>query len=480
MAEEIFFAPPASVSASTATRRGYTSVPNFKFYPVGHSDRVQEVSGAQAEEPEETLEEARLSQSQPWPQLANLLACSTRETSEANAATPQLLQEHIQCMDEHVTDADSHITDAMARSRGTNVARESDVAGLGTHSVSESRAKGRLGEAGGQGAPAEGIDFIVERAEASETVEVPGSSGRMGSRTADIDHEGAVEQNFPEFAPPRGAQRAEKVDWDVPQHVVNQLAQAYDEDPQKVGHHQQHSRYSWSGVMDAARAAWIGGTRLLNYGELLPSGTSKALAVMAPGISFESPNMPSQNKLALELGMGRGRAAAHLYFMGMTVVGVELAHERFCIARQALERLAHRCPHTYEMVYLKSQEARIRRCAGPQPAIYEVRHGNFFDQVTSEEVHAAALIFLQVDLPKSVWSPLRNFLGQCRSGCRILSYLDLKLVWQGCGEFAFRDIGSPLLACSWAPERGYRFHCYERLDLEEEQQLLAGLGVGAG
>lgn len=278
------------------------------------------------------------------------------------------------------------------------------------------------------------------------------------------------------FAPPQKMLEermriSEKIDWEVPQQIINELAQAYDEDPSKVGQNSAHmSRFSLTGVMDAARAAWIGGTKMLNHGELLPSGTAKALEVLVPGFAASAAKGHGINQFALELGMGRGRVATQLFAMGAAVVGVELARERYDLAVTALERLAHRCPDTYEVVFVKREAARIRRVSN-HGALFEARHGNFFACVAEEEIRVATLIIMQVCLPPTVWPQLRTFLERCKPGCRILSYEDLELVWRGVGRgrrFPFRDIGNPLLACSWAASEGHRFYCYERLEEEGE------------
>lgn len=145
------------------------------------------------------------------------------------------------------------------------------------------------------------------------------------------------------FAAPRI--RHEKVDWEVPQCILDRLAQACDEDPQGIHARAQASKFAWSGVVDAAKAAWIGGTELLSYGELLPAGTEKALAVMAPGLHLPK----RQHEVALELGCGRGRAALHLFLAGATVLGVELALERYNKTIENIERLAHRCPDAFRV-----------------------------------------------------------------------------------------------------------------------------------
>ncbi|CAE8702847.1 unnamed protein product, partial [Polarella glacialis] len=198
--------------------------------------------------------------------------------------------------------------------------------------------------------------------------------------------------------------------------------------------------------------------------ELLPGGVHKALQIMAPGLRFEDAwEYGSQQQLVLELGMGRGRLAAQLFFMGCTVIGVELANERFLMAAAALERLAHRCSHTYEMSR-RGQEARIRKKDGPVGALCEVRQGNFLDRVTKEEVAAATLVILQVFLPKSVWPQLRIFLEELKGGCRILSYEDLRqTVWAGTLAARYWPAVGPL-------RRGTGSTATRRLALEASSQ----------
>merc|ERR1719456_1113354 len=99
-----------------------------------------------------------------------------------------------------------------------------------------------------------------------------------------------------------------------------------------------------------------------------------------------------QNQLCLELGMGRGRLALQLLLSGATVIGVELASERYRLAVAAFERLAHRSPEQFEISKRTAEAIRIRRRGGPKGAICEVRLGNFFDVVTASEVNASTLI----------------------------------------------------------------------------------------
>lgn len=215
--------------------------------------------------------------------------------------------------------------------------------------------------------------------------------------------------------------------------------------------------------MDAARAAWIGGTKLLRYGEVLPGGVAKGLAIMTQQGHLSSEHEQSgRRQLVLELGMGRGRLATQLFLSGATVIGVELAQERYYLAVSALERLVHRNPVKYEISKRTNTTFRVRQREGPV-TICEIRLGNFFEVVTEEEFHAATLVFLQVCLPDASMSRVKQMLLSLQAGCRILAYENLRKIWKGGSESCpFANIGTPVLACSWAPKTGSRFFCFER------------------
>lgn len=169
--------------------------------------------------------------------------------------------------------------------------------------------------------------------------------------------------------------------------------------------------------------------------------------------------------------MGRGRMALQLFLSGATVIGVELASERFKLAVAAFERLAHRSPDHFEISKSTPAAIRIRRRGGPKGSICEVRLGNFFDVVSSAEVSAATLIFLQVCLPPPTWPRVRRLCSDTTPGCKMLTYEDLERIWRGEGGASgsssepcpFTATGTPRLACSWAPKTGHRFYCYEHL-----------------
>lgn len=318
----------------------------------------------------------------------------------------------------------------------------------------------------------------VESAGAGTTFAMPQYGGELPPRLAE-SAEGADDRGHPDAEPSEevpveapGASTIgdELVAAPLPADVAKYMTQAYDDDAVEPI---RASGFKWTGVVDAAHAAWIGGTRLLRYGEVLPGGVAKALPWFVAGGEPDSktqadPNV-GQNQLCLELGMGRGRMALQLFLSGATVIGVELASERYRLAVAAFERLAHRSPEHFEISKRTADAIRIRRKGGPKGGICEVRLGNFFDVVTSAEVNAATLIFLQVCLPPPTWPRVRSLVANTSPGCRMLSYEDMERMWRGEGgasgsskaPFPFTSIGAPRLACSWAPQKGHRFYCYE-------------------
>jgi len=254
----------------------------------------------------------------------------------------------------------------------------------------------------------------------------------------------------------------------VDAEIMDVLGEAYDDDAQRVTRQTAGGvGFRWTGVMDAAHAAWIGGTRLLRYGELLPGGAARALEIMNSRSREDGLVSPQRldQELVLELGMGRGRLALQLFLAGATVVGVELAAERYGMAVSALERLAHRRPDQFEISRRCAEAIRIRKIGGPRGALCEFRLGSFFDVVTTEEMAAATIVFAQVCLPSPVWPRVRAMFEHLQAGCRVLSYEDLEKVCEGSyGQWdcPFKLVDSPYLACSWAPEKGHAFHYYER------------------
>mmetsp|Transcript_57388 Transcript_57388/g.134576 ORF Transcript_57388/g.134576 Transcript_57388/m.134576 type:complete len:431 (+) Transcript_57388:90-1382(+) len=254
---------------------------------------------------------------------------------------------------------------------------------------------------------------------------------------------------------------------EVASSIAQHLQQVFDEESSPSSASKPSSSLSgfkWTGIMDAAQAAWIGGTQLLKYGELLPGGVAKAVKFMVNHDGVVPDALTCGNQLVLELGAGRGRLALQLFLMGAAVVGVELASERYGLAVAALERLSHRFPEQYDITKRTSQVVRLGQRGGPRGAVCEVRLGNFLNKVSDEEIGSATLVFCQVCLPSAVHSSIRTMLERTQVGCRILMYERLESMY-GKRVCPFKLLAELNLACTWQAQRGHRFYCYERLDM---------------
>lgn len=270
----------------------------------------------------------------------------------------------------------------------------------------------------------------------------------VGARTSLIDCDG----------PPRMS---------LPYPITEALSLAYDEDAGNEGGNLdissvQLSGFCMTGLMDAAQAAWIGGTEMLSYGELLPGGVARVLGLLTGGCS-RNDGHPDVRQFVLELGMGRGRVALHLFLAGATVIGVEMCRERFDVAVAAMERLAHRQPSRFEIAHRTSQVVRLCQRGGSTGGLFEARLGNFFELVSTEEFGVASLVFLHVRIPLAVRRGVRHLAAKISAGCRIVSYEDLGHCWQPDEIATVRHLCALLLACSWNPTTGHTFHIFERI-----------------
>mmetsp|Transcript_34307 Transcript_34307/g.80232 ORF Transcript_34307/g.80232 Transcript_34307/m.80232 type:complete len:454 (+) Transcript_34307:120-1481(+) len=252
---------------------------------------------------------------------------------------------------------------------------------------------------------------------------------------------------------------------EVSDDIAQLLQEAFEEESQPSGPSKSSSLsgFKWTGIMDAAQAAWIGGTQLLKYGELLPGGVAKAVDFLV-GCSGAPDAHSCSSQLILELGAGRGRLALQLFLMGAAVIGVELASERYGLAISAMERLAHRLPEDFSITKRTSQVIRLGRRSGPRGAVCEVRLGNFLNKVADGEIAAATLVFCQVCMPPAVYPSVRSFMEKLQVGCRVLMFERMESIW-GKKPCPFKSLGEVALACTWESQKGHRFFCYEKLDM---------------
>lgn len=227
--------------------------------------------------------------------------------------------------------------------------------------------------------------------------------------------------------------------------------------------------FQWSSMKDAARAAWVGGTDLLRYWEILPGGAAKALARLREGAS----NRPA---LALELGMGRGRLAMQIFLSGASVIGVEFGSERYQRAVAASERLAHRRPEAFAVSKAHTplgQRVQLQRLLHGTwtGAIYEARKGDFFHVLNDSEIKSATIVVLQVQIPVNARQRIRDVLSRTSEGCRLLSRVDLTEIWEPGEFFPFTSLGKCRVSTSWAPIRGHDMFLWEKQKLPDTKDL---------
>jgi hypothetical protein len=252
----------------------------------------------------------------------------------------------------------------------------------------------------------------------------------------------------------------EAVEEDLPPLLLQDLEDAYDESinaPLPGG----SSPFQWSSMKDAAHAAWIGGTDLLRYWEVLPGGAAKALARLREGAA-------DRPALALELGMGRGRLAMQTFLSGASVIGVEIASERYHRAVAAAERLVHRRPEAFTISKERLTSGRRmqlqRLLHGTWTGgIYEARKGDFFQVLNDSEIKSATLVILQVQIPANARQRICDVLARTSAGCRLLSRVDLAEIWE-LGDFLpFKCLGKCRVSTSWAPTRGHEMFLWEKI-----------------
>mmetsp|Transcript_27726 Transcript_27726/g.85707 ORF Transcript_27726/g.85707 Transcript_27726/m.85707 type:complete len:377 (+) Transcript_27726:232-1362(+) len=179
---------------------------------------------------------------------------------------------------------------------------------------------------------------------------------------------------------------------------------------------------------DKRRASETRGSLL--YGELLPRGVNKAL---------DPRHLDAARASSLyDLGMGTGKVAlqAFLQFPNLARVhGVELSLARYEVAERALLALAA----TGEVSLLShapGRELAVRKAATNQTL--HVQHGNL---MRTRDIGQAAIVMLETEVPADAFSDFSRLLDGARDGARVLTYLDLRKVWQLPGQpFPFRQL----------------------------------------
>ncbi|KAG5191065.1 hypothetical protein JKP88DRAFT_142040, partial [Tribonema minus] len=214
-------------------------------------------------------------------------------------------------------------------------------------------------------------------------------------------------------------------------------------------------------LLEKDHAAALKAGSNLQYGELLPGGTARALDAAILHAADASTK--------LELGSGTGKSAlqAFLQYTNLAaVVGVELAPSRHALAEAAALRLAAAHPGRFRVAeHVPGQritlaEHQLGRGASGQPRLLVLRTGNLLDMPTAE-LRAAQAVMLQVCLPESLWPQLHAcLLSRLCPGARLLSYNSPVDMWhaRSAQRCALRAMQTAMLSTSWAPVKGHPFY----------------------
>ncbi|KAJ8605221.1 hypothetical protein CTAYLR_000465, partial [Chrysophaeum taylorii] len=213
---------------------------------------------------------------------------------------------------------------------------------------------------------------------------------------------------------------------------------------------------------DKRAACEIHGSLL--YGELLPRGVNKAL---------DERHLDARRATSLfDLGMGTGKVAmqAFLQFPNLRrVYGVELSSARFKVAEEALLILASSATSSHEpnvrvQSHVKGESLTVVKTTTKQTL--EIAHGNLF---ATRDLDHADVVMLETEIPSNAFPQFSTLLDSAREGCRVLTYLDLRKVWQLPGRpFPFRQLESnrsfaDRYPTSWSVHRGHHLFLWVKV-----------------
>lgn len=202
----------------------------------------------------------------------------------------------------------------------------------------------------------------------------------------------------------------------------------------------------------------------LLYGELLPRGVNKAL---------DERHLDARRASSLyDLGMGTGKVAmqAFLQFPNLKrVYGVELSQARYKVAEEAMLALANGPSRHHEQnikvtSHVKGESVTLYKSTTKQTL--HVAHGNLF---YTPDVDSADIIMLETEIPSDAFGQFSALLDSAKEGSRVLTYLDLRKVWQLPGRaFPFRQLESnrsfaDRYPTSWSVYRGHHLFLWVKV-----------------
>ena len=165
--------------------------------------------------------------------------------------------------------------------------------------------------------------------------------------------------------------------------------------------------------------------------------------------------------------MGTGKVAlqAFLQFSNLKrVFGVELSAARFRIAEKALLNLLMMYPNKYVLQrHVTGKFLSVRALETSQ--VLEVACGNLMH---IDDIQEADIVMLETEVSPEVFGQFSGMLNRAKEGSRLLTYLDLRKVWQLSGSFPFRQLEAnrsfaDRYPTSWSVQRGHHFFLWIKL-----------------
>jgi len=179
----------------------------------------------------------------------------------------------------------------------------------------------------------------------------------------------------------------------------------------------------------------VGEGHNLTYGELLPSGVSKALGPerLQAGLV--------EGGIVLELGMGTGKICLQVFLQCPNlarVVGVELSPSRYALALAALERVAEKYPERFA-VTRQEDATKPSAVLTEGKRTLEINQGDLFE-VDRGLLESADVLYAQVVLPKEVHKQYQEFINTVKDGCRCFCYDNLEMTWVADAPCVFQQL----------------------------------------
>ena len=147
------------------------------------------------------------------------------------------------------------------------------------------------------------------------------------------------------------------------------------------------------------------------------------------------------------------------------VYGVELSLARYKVAERACLKLASTDARALAVhSHAPGTSIAVKNVATQQ--ILHVVHGNLMQ---TRDIERANIIMLETEIPSDSFSEFSVLLDAARDGARVLTYLDLRKVWQLPGQpFPFRQLEAnrsfaDRYPTSWSVHRGHHLFLWVKV-----------------